>query len=467
MGSVNDHMQPMSATGINMLIVGAGIGGLSLAIEAHRKGHTVRIIEKRAELSALGDTIALESSAIRTMLRSWPGFAERAAAVCIDPGYNFYAENGDYLGTYSMGDPDLPPILAHRIEYHHLLYDYLRELGIEVELGKACADYFEEEGYGGVVLEGGIKITADVVVAADGVGSSSWKLVVGKPVNAVPSGFAIYRCNFPLGPALESSSMLRDRYGQYKTRFEFFLAPHGVLVFSLTPRRMSFMLGHPASLTSSEKWAGTVDKAECLPFVKGWDPICTEIINAAPPDSIIDWNLVWRDPQENWVSPKGRIVQIGDASHPFLPSAGYGGTQAQEDSMSLPECLRQAGKVNIPLALRVHNKLRFERVACCQRLGFMNRELILNVRRQGSLENLAMIHGDWLYKHDPEKYAEEEFQECASSILMGTPYKVKNSVPGYEYEPWTVEGLMDLAERGVDLEKIVGGTWRTSKQRQP
>jgi 2-polyprenyl-6-methoxyphenol hydroxylase-like FAD-dependent oxidoreductase len=34
-------------TGISILVVGGGIAGLSFAIEAHRKGHNVQIIERR------------------------------------------------------------------------------------------------------------------------------------------------------------------------------------------------------------------------------------------------------------------------------------------------------------------------------------------------------------------------------------------------------------------------------------
>lgn len=68
---------------------------------------------------------------------------------------------------------------------------------------------------------------------------------------------------------------------------------------------------------------------------------------------------MWRDPQDKWVSPRGRVVQIGDAAHSFLPTSGAGGTMAMEDAFSLASCLQLAGKNNVPLALRVHNKLRY------------------------------------------------------------------------------------------------------------
>ena len=65
-----------------------------------------------------------------------------------------------------------------------------------------------------------------------------------------------------------------------------------------------------------------------------------------------------RDPQEQWTSSGGRIVQVGDSAHSLLPTSGNGATQAMEDGFSIATCLQLGGKSNIPWATRVHNKLR-------------------------------------------------------------------------------------------------------------
>lgn len=41
-------------SGIDLLVVGAGPGGLSAAIECHRKGHNVRVIERRPDFNTFG-----------------------------------------------------------------------------------------------------------------------------------------------------------------------------------------------------------------------------------------------------------------------------------------------------------------------------------------------------------------------------------------------------------------------------
>jgi 2-polyprenyl-6-methoxyphenol hydroxylase-like FAD-dependent oxidoreductase len=41
-------------SGLSILIVGGGIGGLTFAIEAYRKGHEVRVLEKRPNFEGYG-----------------------------------------------------------------------------------------------------------------------------------------------------------------------------------------------------------------------------------------------------------------------------------------------------------------------------------------------------------------------------------------------------------------------------
>lgn len=47
-------MERSSSSGIDVLVVGAGIGGLSAAIELWRKGHNVRIIEAKDQVEGIG-----------------------------------------------------------------------------------------------------------------------------------------------------------------------------------------------------------------------------------------------------------------------------------------------------------------------------------------------------------------------------------------------------------------------------
>jgi 2-polyprenyl-6-methoxyphenol hydroxylase-like FAD-dependent oxidoreductase len=106
-----------------------------------------------------------------------------------------------------------------------------------------------------------------------------------------------------------------------------------------------------------------VDPKVALKYVEGWVPWVTELIKATPEMGAVDYKLLWRDPYETWASPHGRVVQIGDAAHAFLPTSASGATMAMEDAFSLAACLHLGGKDNLPLAVKVHNKLRYVEIS--------------------------------------------------------------------------------------------------------
>ena len=89
-----------------------------------------------------------------------------------------------------------------------------------------------------------------------------------------------------------------------------------------------------------------------------WDPLDLECMKNVPEGTLIDWKLCWRNPQPCWSSKQGRIIQIGDASHSFIPSSGNGAVMAIEDGLSLAECLRLGRKEGISKAVKAHEKLR-------------------------------------------------------------------------------------------------------------
>lgn len=66
---------------------------------------------------------------------------------------------------------------------------------MKIQFGKKVTEYWEEENRAGVVTDQGEHFEADVVIAADGVGSKSQKLVGGQ-VRAMKSGRAMWRAAF-------------------------------------------------------------------------------------------------------------------------------------------------------------------------------------------------------------------------------------------------------------------------------
>jgi hypothetical protein len=53
-----------------------------------------------------------------------------------------------------------------RAQFYHLLYKYTLHIGIPVSFSSKIEEHFEADDYTGVVLEGGIKHEADIVVVS-------------------------------------------------------------------------------------------------------------------------------------------------------------------------------------------------------------------------------------------------------------------------------------------------------------
>jgi len=88
-------------------------------------------------------------------------------------------------------------INGHRGEIHRVLLDYAASVGIDVRFGQNVTGYFEDETCGGIELGGGERVTADVVLSAEGVRSPGRKIVLGRDDLPQPSGYAVFRAWFP------------------------------------------------------------------------------------------------------------------------------------------------------------------------------------------------------------------------------------------------------------------------------
>lgn len=155
-------------TGIKVIVVGAGFGGLTAAIECHRQGHDVEIYESFPELKILGDIISFGTNAGRIFYR-WDSpnadvsLVDRLRALSIKHKvFNIRKwDTGEVvLAQPSAEDSETAPALhGHRGELHEVIFNYARdELGIKIHLGQRVSEYFEEEGHAGIVLQDGTKV---------------------------------------------------------------------------------------------------------------------------------------------------------------------------------------------------------------------------------------------------------------------------------------------------------------------
>ncbi|CAI6088188.1 unnamed protein product [Clonostachys chloroleuca] len=445
-------MERYAPSGIKILIVGGGIAGLGFAIEAYRKGHEVSILERRPDFNDYGDLIAFQPSCLATP-EKWPGFMERCREVQVGSTGTIHKYDGTQIGSHTF------PLAMSRAVFINTLHEYTQSLGIKIKFSSQVIEYFETDDHAGVILEDGTAATADIVVAADGVGSKSWKLVSGFKEKATSSGFALFRATFPAELALDKPSVAKE-YGDVKDRVKLIAGPGAHVILARAGPSIIFMLTHRDTGNGEEEWTKKTSIDNALPYIDGWAPEVRDIIESAPNREAVDFKLMWRNPRDTWFSPKKRVIQIGDAAHSFLPTSTSGASMALEDGFSLAACLQIAGKKDAPLAIRVHNHLRAGRVSCAQRLGLKNRELYHCADWDApdfDPTPFRTLVGKWLVHHDPEQYAYDNYETCASHLTAGTLFENTNAVPGFPNKPWTVQELLEASDHG---EKIVDeGDW--------
>lgn len=69
----------------------------------------------------------------------------------------------------------------------------------------------------------------------------------------------------------------------------------------------------------------------------------------------------------------------------------------------------------------------------------------------------------WIFTHDPEVYAYENYEKAVESMKMGISFEDDNRVPpnypsGYKYEPWSIDQIIKDKQAGKETE-LGAGDW--------
>lgn len=385
---------------MEVIVVGAGLGGLALALALARAGIDSTVVEQAPAFGEVGAGVQLSPNATRALFSL--GLEAQARAIAATPEA---AEVRDHrsgrlllrnpLGEAAMARWGAPYWQAHRADLHAVLLAAAQAAGrTRFRLGASVAAV---EG-ASVVLGDGERLTGDAVVGCDGVrsvvrqslwgegaahftGEVAWRAVV--PVERLPAGL--------IRPIAAVWTGGGRHFVHYPVR-------GGALI--------NFIAITEEADWRVESWSEPGDKAALAAAFSGWPPSVRALIGGA--DSVLRWALYGRPPLERW--SKGAVTLLGDAAHPMLPFLAQGAGMAIEDAVVLARCLQDGEGVEASLAryeaarrartAKVQawsrrNATLFHLPAAAAAAAFGAASLLDRLRPGGGAERF-----DWLYGYD-------------------------------------------------------------------
>jgi 2-polyprenyl-6-methoxyphenol hydroxylase-like FAD-dependent oxidoreductase len=341
---------------MHVLIIGAGIGGLTTALALKQKGIDVDVYERSVELTDVGAGISLWPNALKALYQLGLRPALDALSfVSVDGAVR--SADGIVLSRTTSEQfilrLGLPVMVFHRAELLEVLADAARS--IPIHLDHECRDITDDAGGVTVRFANGTRATGDVLIGADGV-RSVVRERLGVPGALRYSGYTAWRgiAPFPTAGLMAGETLgCGQRFG---------LAPiHGDRVYWYATDNVP----EGGRETPAEA------KARLTGLFAAWHEPIPALIRATEAESILRNDICDRDPTDRWGS--GRITLLGDAAHPMTPNLGQGACQAIEDALVLAHHL-SAGP-DIALSLRRYESERIPRT----------RSIVTASRRVGAL----------------------------------------------------------------------------------
>ena len=329
-----------------VLVVGAGISGMSLAAALKNSGTYLDIVEKQPGWDVLGVGISLQGPALRAL--NVIGLLDD----CIQGGFGYSKlvncdEHGRVAGVVDLprlNGPHYPSCVGiMRPALHRILGSALVQAGVSVQFGLTVNSINQSTDHVHVVLSDGTRGEYDLVVGADGASSRIRELLFGSEYKPQYTGQAVWRAMVPRPQAVTA------RHAYYGPRCKAGFNP----------------------VSKQEMYIYLVQNVTGDPRLEPerWPPVMRDLLAdfgghiAEVRDCITDFQRIVYRPVGSLLLPSpwyiGRVLVIGDAAHTSPPHLASGATIAIEDAIVLSELI-EAG-VPIPEALDKFMKRRFDR----------------------------------------------------------------------------------------------------------
>ncbi|MBN6516839.1 FAD-dependent urate hydroxylase HpxO [Acinetobacter pittii] len=344
---------------MNVVIIGAGMGGLTTGIALKKFGHQVRIFEQTEKILPVGAAISLWSNGVKCL--NYLGLTDKIAKLGGQMDDLAYVDGltGDVMTQFSLlpliEEVGQRPYPVARADLQNMLMD---EFGRDqIYLGKKMVSLEDKADYVEVHFADGSSTQADLLIGADGTHSLTRTYVLGQQVQRRYAGYVNWNGLVEISEDLAPAQQWTTYVGEGK-RASLMPVADGKFYFFLD-------VPLPAGLDNNRD-----DYKKLLKqyFVDWCQPV-QQLIERLDPQKTNRVEIHDIEPFTQFY--KGRVVILGDAAHSTTPDIGQGGCQAMEDAIYLARSM-QINTLGLEDALRRYQNKRNERA----------NELVLRARKR-------------------------------------------------------------------------------------
>jgi len=410
---------------MKLLIIGAGISGLTLALRLHRIGIEVEIFESADEIKPLGAGINLLPHATRELAEI--GILDELIKVSVETSsYNFYTPSGKLILSDKRGKNagyDWPQLSIHRGQLQMILLNKVIQIigADKIHYSHHLTKYKQDTDsitiYCGNNVNDNIKsYRGEAMIACDGIRSAVREIMHPNEGELKYSGVTMYRGLTEMKPYLDGKSMLS--FGHWNLK---------LIVYPIQPSSASNgnqLLNWVAEVRGKKMlnkadWNKQASIEEFIDYYRDWTvdflDLDTLFHNAG---KIMEFPMVDRDALAYWSD--GRVTLLGDAAHPMYPIGSNGAGQAILDVTALTNHVA-ANADDIISAFKAYQQERIEPTAA----------VVESNRKLGPEYILEMVHQKCGKQNGKECTCNDKVT-CISQDELRENFELYKIVSGFE-----------------------------------
>ena len=316
---------------MKIIIIGAGIGGLSAGIGLKKQGHQVTVYERVEKILPVGAAISVWSNGVKCL--NYLGLNEEVKALGGNMANLAYIDGftNSVMTQFSLQplveEAGQKPYPVSRAELQAMLMEAFGKEDVKLGIGLVNIEQnlSEKDSKVTAYFSDGSSDTADLLIGADGTHSFTRKYILGKKLERRYAGYVNWNGLVEIDESIAPADQWTTFVGEGKR----------VSLMPIAGGRFYFFFDVPlpVGLPNEKDNYKTLLKQ----YFTGWCEPVQKLIDKIDPAKTNRVEIHDIEPFDTWV--KGRVVLLGDSAHGTTPDIGQGGCQALEDSIYLTRSL--------------------------------------------------------------------------------------------------------------------------------